>query len=247
MNLYGAKAKNHMAQYRPQEYQLIEDKEAFFTEIGEEAQRQVSSTYSKISRPELGERDLASKMMAEELVHELIYPSPSERDRGADGPELGDGVQYPGPAGSLGGARFRPSGQHDLAPAGALAKTQANLAALRTLRQLQSENRAATASRAGHPGPLGQLGGGPRGLRRGQPALRSHSGRTARLALREGVGSRSADHHQCPLHLGRGSPGRLVRCHGSGLCRWPSARTRMWFGQLHRFRPPGLCDHRRRA
>jgi hypothetical protein len=78
MNLYGAKAKNHMAQFRPQEYHLIEDKEAFFTEIGEEAQRQVSSTYSKISRPELGERDLASKMMAEELVHELIYPSPSE-------------------------------------------------------------------------------------------------------------------------------------------------------------------------
>ena len=78
MNLYGAKAKNHMAQVRPQEYQLIEDKEAFFTEIGEEAQRQVSSTYSNISRPELGERDLASKMMAEELVHELIYPSPSD-------------------------------------------------------------------------------------------------------------------------------------------------------------------------
>ena len=78
MNLYGAKAKNHMAQFRPQEYHLIEDKEAFFTEIGEEAHRQVSSTYSKISRPELGERDLASKLMAEELVHELIYPSPSE-------------------------------------------------------------------------------------------------------------------------------------------------------------------------
>jgi hypothetical protein len=78
MNLYGAKAKNHLAQFHPQKYHLIEDKEAFFTEIGEEAQRQVSSTYSNISRPELGERDLASKMMAEELVHELIYPSPAE-------------------------------------------------------------------------------------------------------------------------------------------------------------------------
>src|ERR1019366_446755 len=69
---------------------------------------------------------------------------PVRGNRGADGPELGDGVQYAGPAGSLGGVRFRPSGQHDLAPAGALAKTQTNLAALRTLRQLQSENRAAT-------------------------------------------------------------------------------------------------------
>src|SRR5271156_6373898 len=55
---------------------------------------------------------------------------PVRRNRGADGPELGDGVQYPGPAGSLGGVRFRPGGQHDLAPAGALAKIQANLAAL---------------------------------------------------------------------------------------------------------------------
>jgi hypothetical protein len=78
MNLYGAKAKSHMAQFRPQEYHQIEDKEAFFTEIGEEAQRQVSSTYSKISRPELGQRDLASRMMAEELVRELISPAPTE-------------------------------------------------------------------------------------------------------------------------------------------------------------------------
>ena len=78
MNNYGHKAKDYLAQYCPTWYSEIEDKEAFFTEIGEEAQRQVSSTYSNISRPELGERDLASKMMAEELVHELIYPSPSE-------------------------------------------------------------------------------------------------------------------------------------------------------------------------
>ena len=78
MNPYGAKAKSHMAQFRPQEYHQIGDKEAFFTEIGEEAQRQVSSTYSKISRPELGQSDLASMMMAEELIHELIYPAPAE-------------------------------------------------------------------------------------------------------------------------------------------------------------------------
>jgi N12 class adenine-specific DNA methylase len=46
----------------------------------------------------------------------------------------------------VGAVRFRPAGQDDLAPAGAVAKTQANLAALRTLRQLQSENRAASAT-----------------------------------------------------------------------------------------------------
>ena len=42
------------------------------------------------------------------------------------------------------GDGFRPTGQHDLAPSGALAKTRANLAALRALRQLQTEGRAAT-------------------------------------------------------------------------------------------------------
>ena len=68
MNLYGAKAKSYMAEYRPHQYQMIEDKEAYFTEIGEEAQRQVSSTFSKLSRPALGETDLAARMMAEELV-----------------------------------------------------------------------------------------------------------------------------------------------------------------------------------
>ena len=78
MNPYGAKAATYMIEHRPHRYGAIEDKEAYFDQIGEEAQRQVSSTYSNISRPELGGRDLASKMMAEELVHELIYPSPSD-------------------------------------------------------------------------------------------------------------------------------------------------------------------------
>jgi hypothetical protein len=78
MNRYGARAKSYMAEYRPHQYQMIEDKEAYFTEIGEEAQRQVSSTFSKLSRPALGETDQAARMMAEELVAELIYPGPPE-------------------------------------------------------------------------------------------------------------------------------------------------------------------------
>jgi len=79
MNLYGARAKSYMAEYRPHQYQMIEDKEAYFTEIGEEAQRQVSSTFSKLSRPALGNTDQAARMMAEELVAELIYPGPPEK------------------------------------------------------------------------------------------------------------------------------------------------------------------------
>ena len=78
MNLYGARAKSYMAEYRPHQYQMIEDKEAYFTEIGEEAQRQVSSTFSKLSNPALRETDQAARMMAEELVADLIYPGPPE-------------------------------------------------------------------------------------------------------------------------------------------------------------------------
>jgi hypothetical protein len=77
MNLYGAKAMSQMSEYDPRQYHQIEDKEAFFNEIGEEAQRQVSSTYSSLSRPELGEKDLATTLMAEELVRELIFPTES--------------------------------------------------------------------------------------------------------------------------------------------------------------------------
>jgi hypothetical protein len=78
MNLYGSKAKRHMSEFCPRQYGAIEDREAYFTEIGDEAQRQVSSIYSKLSRPELGENDLASRLMAEETVRDLLYPTPEE-------------------------------------------------------------------------------------------------------------------------------------------------------------------------
>ena len=79
MNHYGLKAKQHLLQHFPDQYSAIEDPEAYFTEIGEEAERQVSSTYLRISKPELGEKDLAARMMAEESVQELIYPTSPEQ------------------------------------------------------------------------------------------------------------------------------------------------------------------------
>ena len=78
MNHYGLTAKRHLFEHFPDRYAEIEDPEAYFTEIGEEAERQVSSTYLWLSRPELGEKDLAARIMAEELVRELIYPAPPE-------------------------------------------------------------------------------------------------------------------------------------------------------------------------
>ena len=78
MNNYGLKAKDYLAQNCPTWYSEIEDKEAYFTEIGNTAESQVSSIYSKLSRPELGEKDLATRQMAEETIQDLLYPPPEK-------------------------------------------------------------------------------------------------------------------------------------------------------------------------
>jgi N12 class adenine-specific DNA methylase len=52
----------------------------------------------------------------------------------------------PPPAPRPAGPSFRPDGQGDLAPTGSVARAGANLAALVTLREIQDENRAATAA-----------------------------------------------------------------------------------------------------
>jgi len=84
MNSYGHKAKDYLAEYCPTWYSEIEDKEAYFTEIGEIAESQVSSIYSKLSRPELGDSDLATRQMAEETIRELLYPPPERHHPTAD-------------------------------------------------------------------------------------------------------------------------------------------------------------------
>jgi hypothetical protein len=84
MNNYGLKAKDYLAQNCPTWYSEIEDKEAYFTEIGNTAESQVSSIYSKLSRPELGGNDLATRQMAEETIRELLYPPPERHRRTAD-------------------------------------------------------------------------------------------------------------------------------------------------------------------
>ena len=84
-------------------------------------------------------------MMAEELVRELIYPTPPKEPEEPMDPDSAMALSIQVQQDFWVDDRFRPTGQHDLAPSGAIAKTEANLAALRALRQLQSEGRAATA------------------------------------------------------------------------------------------------------
>jgi len=127
MNTYGQKAKDYLAEYCPMWYSEIEDKEAYFTEIGETAENQVSSIYSKLSRPELGGNDLATRQMAEETIRELLYPhrrgtvarpigpegaertSTTRRIRG--GLDAGVGSDATGDAARRGLVAFRPTGQ----------------------------------------------------------------------------------------------------------------------------------------
>jgi hypothetical protein len=78
MNHYGSKAATYMIEYCPHRYSAIEDKKSYFTQLGEEAERQVSSIYSKLSRPEFGGKDLATRQMAEETIQDLLYPPPEK-------------------------------------------------------------------------------------------------------------------------------------------------------------------------
>ncbi|GLW34471.1 hypothetical protein [Actinoplanes regularis] len=68
------------------------------------------------------------------------------RGRGdaGDAAAAGDHHELTDPAAAGQPLRFRPGGQHDLAPSGVLARIRANLAALRTLRAVQAERRPAT-------------------------------------------------------------------------------------------------------
>ena len=61
---------------------------------------------------------------------------------------MGAGERRAGGAGhaQLAGQRFRPRGQHDLAPSGAVSRIRANLTALHALRALQRKGRPATAA-----------------------------------------------------------------------------------------------------
>ena len=79
--------------------------------------------------------------------------------------------------------QFRPDGQDDLAPSGAVARIRANLAALTTLRAIQREHRPATPDEQAMLARWSGLGRGPGGLRR-PPAERTPGPATSCPACR---------------------------------------------------------------
>ena len=148
------RARMHYREYLPDSYRGIEDKDRYFSELGQQAMTRIEAVYEQISRPG-PEVDLAALKQAEETVGDLVYPDPRTGPRGglggADGGRDRRGVRagrgHDQPAGLAGSAQpvsFRPASQKDLAPAGSGAKIAANLEALAVVRRLETERRAAS-------------------------------------------------------------------------------------------------------
>lgn len=152
MNPYGAKARNHWKKWLPKRYSQIEDPETFFSNLGEEIEGQVEELSPDSGRQRSAGGELSRQARA------LEHGAPQ---RGVSGVE-GDGVARPRTG------RARAVDDHDapdelrerngassisraqavtsFAPSSSAARVRANLAALRVLREVQSEGRAPTAS-----------------------------------------------------------------------------------------------------
>ena len=69
------RARMHYREYLPGSYRGIEDKDRYFSELGQQAMTRIEAVYEQISRPG-PEVDLAALQQAEETVGDLVYPDP---------------------------------------------------------------------------------------------------------------------------------------------------------------------------
>ena len=69
------RARMHYREYLPDSYRGIEDKDRYFSELGQQAMTRIEAVYEQISRPG-PEVDLAALKQAEETVGDLVYPDP---------------------------------------------------------------------------------------------------------------------------------------------------------------------------
>ncbi|GAA1891849.1 hypothetical protein GCM10009715_41750 [Paeniglutamicibacter psychrophenolicus] len=93
MNTYGKFAQNAWKTLAPSQYELIVDPEAWFTNLGEEAENSVDSLQVQIAGPDSpGETYLekvgrltGAKMQAEEIVRaEMLTPQPEDLEEEPD-------------------------------------------------------------------------------------------------------------------------------------------------------------------
>ena len=173
MNRYGAMARAHWARWLPQRYATISDPDSFFSTLGQETEQQIDALATELAGDDQPGRTTWPGGRADRSAQPGggDHPVPAdpagtgagdERGPGGERPADGErgkaaGHRPPPPAvggserraagtgpGQLTARSFRPNGQDDLAPSGAVARIRANLAALTTLRAIQRENRQAT-------------------------------------------------------------------------------------------------------
>ena len=205
MNQYGEMARRHWARWLPSRYAAIENPESFFTGPGEPGRGEDRPRWpgnwpgtTRRARPYLAKagRLGEARHRAEQIVlHEMILLPP----------EPGTSATRLGPAAAV--ARFRPGGQDDLAPSGAVSRVRANLAALSVLRTVQQQGRPATPAEQEVLARWSGWGAVPEVFddRRAEYAWAPRAAR--RAAVGGGAGGGPAEHAERPLHRRRARAG----------------------------------------
>ena len=168
MNQYGTRARRYWQEYRPASYAAIEDPEAFFTDLGSQAEAQAEEMMLELAGDDPAGETYLQKVarVARAQQRREIVMAGIEQPPDPEGP------------GGLAASRFRPRSQDDLAPPGKKARAEANIAAITLLQALQEE---------GRPLPRPSRPSSPAGPGGGQSRRRStRTGRTSSPASARG-------------------------------------------------------------
>ena len=207
--------------------------------MGQEAARQIDELATELAGDgQPGEdylaragRLTAARSQAEEIIlpQQILLPPEPGRQRGPGGerpaagehaaapgdrpqpPDVGGGQRRAGGTapGQLAAPRFRPRGQDDLAPSGAVARIRANLAALATLRAIQREDRPATPDEQAVLARWSGWGAVPEVFDDRRAGVRLGPRGTVPPADPGGAVGRRPQHPERALHRRRARPGHL--------------------------------------
>jgi hypothetical protein len=238
-------AIRHWEAFLPDRFRAIPERarEAFFTDLGEQAAAEIEELQMRLAGPDpVGEGYL-------EKVGRLNVPRMQAEEKGAGGADPA-GVGGPGGGGRLaagggppvvgdlaadhGGRRrvaFSPAAGEQLAPSGERARVDANLAALRLLRDLERQDRAPAGGGAADAGGVVGVGGGARRVRRGPRRVGADALRAAGAGQRGRVRRGATDDDQRALHRSGDRRGDLADRSRARVRRRPGAGA--WLRDRH--------------
>ena len=153
MNQYAAMAERHWRRWLPSRVAAMDDPSSFFSNLGEEAAAQIEDLTADLAGDDppgetfIGEGGPAEHgPAASRGDHAAGDGAAPARAGSGGGRRLGAGDQPPLAAadGAAQPARFRPTGQEDLAPSGSVSRVPANVEAISTLHAIEREERDAT-------------------------------------------------------------------------------------------------------